>query len=1177
MVKTIRVFFLSLTILAFLLFSTVGTTVVYADDGAGTPETETTPAPDEGGPAETEAGDETPVADVEQPSDEETQPVEETASGEEPPAIEGEQPPAEEVQPVEEPVVEETLQTILEQVPDNTTVTVLNSEGEALPLVSQESADAIASAYDPIWCPAGQVPTPGENGCTQSFSSFDELLTFLQTNEGDAAYQQAGTIYIQQGAYLGGETSIDFNNYAFTQFNTYALTLQGGWDTTYDPDVDGAPTFTTGTEFNVPIIIGSSSNPWVGSLTINNISISGVSSQTGLTLYTQGNIELDTVSVTDSQAGAYLDAGGYVAIEDSNFSANKEGGADINADGHVNILNSNFDQNGSKRTDGYGVRIHSGDEVNLSNMSASYNEIFGADVTAEGPVYIDASLFNGNKSYQYGTVNGGYGLRVISQGDITVDQGAVPGEGIEANDNFFFGAYLEGVNIYVAQSAFNNNGSGNVENPIGRGLEVVSTGAVTLISLQANNNQLFGVNVGAVGAVTVTDSIFNSNQGYAYMDGWIYNGYGLQVITDGNIALDGVTANDNYLFGARLEGADVDVLNSFFNENDSDWHEHAIGFGLEVISTGNVALSNVTANNNQRFGANIEAVGEVEVLNSFFNGNKSYAYSCKGEKIYYGYGIRINSSTEDVSLKNVEAMENHLFGAHIEADDIAIDVANFSNNGSGNGLDLTGYGLEIISASDVALSAVTANNNQLFGANIRAGDLVAIEQSYFNGHIVYVYDYFTHEIASRDGGYGLSVTTLGAIALEFVTADGNYLYGAYLEGGDIAVENSFFTANGSGVITEPTGYGLKIISTGSVTLANINEADSVGNQLFGADITAAKNVNIFNSYFSGHQTVTFTPCLGLTFYGYGLTVVTPDDIFLNFVTANSNNLWGASLTGDDVTVYNSQFNNNVSDSNIFIDDTGLIVKASGDVDIFKTEAKENRLKGAEIIADGDVFITDSVFTDNRGFTCLYDWCPEGSITYHGFGLQVTTPGLIQVRGTNVSNNNLFGAELNGGQVTVLNSVFDNNRFGNGLTVNASDNVTLTNVTAVNNGGNGVEVTGVCEKIVQVNGGTFSDNALYGLKVLNATLNLDGAQTFANNGSDNVFTDTSTCVIVTPTVTTTVTTTSTTDNQTTTPVVTTNTANSNTETVLGETVIKKSGKQGPDKRRFRRAGDRKSVV
>jgi hypothetical protein len=612
----------------------------------------------------------------------------------------------------------------------------------------------------------------------------------------------------------------------------------------------------------------------------------------------------------------------------------------------------------------------------------------------------------------------------------------------------------------------------------------------------------------------------------------------LQVVTAGDIELDGVTANDNFLFGAHLEGAIVEVSDSYFSEDSSDWHEHSTGYGLEVVSTDDVTLSGVTANDNQRFGANIQTSGAVTVTDSFFNGNTSYTYSCDGEKLHHGYGIQI-VTTSEVSLENVEAVENNLFGAHIEAKDVAIDTANFSNNGSGNGLYLTGYGLEVISQSNVALVDVTANNNQLFGANIAAGALVAISQSQFNGHLTYVYDYFSHEIASRSGGYGLKVVTAGNIALNGVNANDNYLYGAYLQGNDTTVNRSFFTSNGSDVITEPTGYGLQVVSTGSVTLTAV---DASNNQLFGADIKAVENVNILNSFFSGHQTVTFTPCLGLTFYGYGLTVVTEDDIFLNFVTANFNNLWGASLKGDDVTVYNSQFNNNVSDSNIFIDDTGLLVDAAGDVDIWKVEAKENRLIGATIKADGDVYIADSTFTDNRGFTCLYDWCPEGSITYHGYGLDVTTPGLIQVTGTNASNNNLFGASLNGAVVTVSNSTFNNNGMGDGLIVNATDNVTLTNVTALDNGGDGVDVTGVCQKIVQVTGGTFSDNALYGLKVLNATLSLDGTQTFANNGSGNVFTDTSTCVIVIPTVVTT------TGGQTTSPVVTSTIKNTNPTTL-----------------------------
>ena len=79
----------------------------------------------------------------------------------------------------------------------------------------------------------------------------------------------------------------------------------------------------------------------------------------------------------------------------------------------------------------------------------------------------------------------------------------------------------------------------------------------------------------------------------------------------------------------------------------------------------------------------------------------------------------------------------------------------------------------------------------------------------------------------------------------------------------------------------------------------------------------------------------------------------------------------------------------------------------------------------------------------------------------------------------------------------------------------SDTLLLHWVSAVNNGGDGADVTGVCGKVVQVTGGTFTDNDLYGIKVINATLNLDGTQVFANNGSGNVFTDTGACAVIIP--------------------------------------------------------------
>jgi hypothetical protein len=768
MAKKVKAFLLSSTLVSMLLFSAFGTITVHADDGSGTKaaNAETTGTTGEG---EQPPGDQKDVVDQagdgSQPTDLATVDAAKLADG---------ATQTEETAPAKEP--------ILEQVPDNTKVAVLNSAGKAVPLVSKEAANAILSDPDPIWCPAGQSPTPGANDCTTTYNSFNELLTFLQANEGDVVYQQAGTIYIQQGQYLGAESSVDFNNYSFNTFNTFDLTLQGGWDIT-DNSVDPADT----TDLNIPIIIGSSLNPWIGSLTLNNINISGASGQGGLTLYTQG-------------------------------------------------------------------------------------------------------------------------------------------------------------------------------------------------------------------AVKITNSSFNGNEGY-----------GLQIVSD-----------------------------------------------------------------------------------------------------------------VEVSLVNVEAQENQLFGAHIEGSDIAIDTGRFSNNSSGDSLDLTGRGLEIISTSTVSLLEVTANNNQLFGANILAVDQVAIERSTFNGHIASVSD---QKNASAVGGYGLNVFTTGDIDLEDVTADNNLLYGAYLEGGDTTIVGNVgrnsFSGNGSGRLIEqpgnPLGYGLQIVSTGEVSLANINNADSEANQLFGLDVSAVGSVDILDAFFSGHQTVVLGPG-GATFVGYGFRAVTTQgDIFVNEVVANFNNLWGCDVTGNNVIIADTQCSNNVSDSNVFIDDTGLLVHASGFVDLFNVDASNNRLIGADITAAGPVFIAQSTFNNNQGFTCPNNQCTAKNtdMVLHGYGLQVTTPDLILVSMTEANDNNLFGAQLNGAVVTVTDSTFNNNSLGDGLIVGATDNVTLTNIAAVNNGGDGADVTSVCGKIVQVTGGTFTDNDLYGISVINATLNLDGTQVFANNGSGNVFTDTGTCVVIVP--------------------------------------------------------------
>jgi hypothetical protein len=741
-----RAFFLSLTIVAILMFSAFGTTTVYADDGTTTESTETsTPDAEEGVTPDAtteethqpEEGDTTTVET--QPEEgvtpdattEEThQPEEGDVSVEETQQPEGDDTTTVETQPEEGVIAEGTPEPLLEQLPDNTNVTVINSEGEVEPLVTQESADAIASDYDPIWCPDGQSPIPGENGCTQSYSSFDELLTFLQTNENEALYQQAGTIYIQQGQYLGGESSVDFNNYNFNSINNYDLTLQGGWDTTANPVY-------TNTQFEVPITIGSSTNPWVGSLTFNNIAISGVTNQTGLTVYSESNIILSNVDVTDSQNGASLDADGYVEVSNSNFNNNQENGATIRNGGDTFINSSKFNDNG-----GYGLNLANStvgapatldNFVTLQSVEANNNKLYGANISADRSVTVNNSFFNGNKTTSYN----GYGLQVTTTYGIYITD-------LTAFENDLFGAHLDGASVTITGGFFNNNGS-NGNTLTGRGLEVISDTFVTLDNIQANNNQLFGANIQAGNNVSLTEGFFNGNKTVNGV------GYGVQIVsTNGDITVTTIEASGNSTIGAYLEGADVDIIDGIFSENRTDSLYHPMGRGLEIKSGSNVSLVDIEANNNELFGTKIAAEGDVSIVASIdqlsmFNGNKAINVFIAKADEPVGYGIQVVSTNGDISIVNIAADGNNLYGAYLEGVNVFLSDGSFTGNGE-TGLTITSTiaTFSSVTASDngtdgakicadvVTVTGSTFENNDRYGLNVGSPLLVEVDNTYTN-------------------------------------------------------------------------------------------------------------------------------------------------------------------------------------------------------------------------------------------------------------------------------------------------------------------------------------------------------------------------------------------------------------------------------------------------------------
>jgi hypothetical protein len=666
-----RAFLLSLTIIAVLVFSAVGTTVVYAD-GGGPPDT---PHVDTGG--EDATGEKPGTVDIVELNEGEATPV---PTLELPPRVEDqatpvptkeEAPPKEEPAPAEEPnsAPEGSHGTtpggspadkpLLDAVPENTTVAVVNAQGELQPLATQAASDAISTS-DPIWCPAGQPPTPGANGCTQSFNSFTALLTFLA---GNATYSGAGTIYVEQGSYQGGESTIDFNNFNLSNISSSNLTITGGWNTST------GTTESTSTFNNVSLIIGNSGNPWGGSLTLNNLTLTNPA-QTGINLNAQGNIDLNKVSVTNSTngAGAELNSSGNVTVQNSNFERNKTAGAIIRSVGNVAIASSNFNNPDNARRQITGLDIISDGDVSLFEVLANENRQAGATIDAAGRVTIVNSEFSGTKAMM-GTDFLGYGLTVVSQDSIDLD-------GVTANDNFLWGASLTAaVDVTIANSIFNANTTESPGFIDDTGLLVFSGGNVSIFNSHADDNRLIGATIEAVGDVTIANSTFSSNNGEIIdsAGNTTFYGYGLQVITDGNISLNGVTASGNTLFGARLEaGLDVTIANSDFSNQTSNNTSALTGRGLEVVAGGNVFLDHVTLNGNQTFGADIQAAGDVFLNAVTADGNGTN-------------GVNVETSCGTLFLIGGTYTNNGQYGLSVLSTQITQNVApTFVGNVAGN-------------------------------------------------------------------------------------------------------------------------------------------------------------------------------------------------------------------------------------------------------------------------------------------------------------------------------------------------------------------------------------------------------------------------------------------------------------------------------------------------------------
>jgi hypothetical protein len=432
----------------------------------------------------------------------------------------------------------------LRGLPENTGVIVLDNVGKPLPLASQEAAQVIA-ASDPVWCPTGQIPIPGANGCTTSYLTLADLVA----NEGGNIAAD-GVIWISSGA-IADMNPVAIDGLLYPNWSFGSLTIQGGWS-----GITGDIAIGSNSAFSVPITITN----WNNGITVQNIdapsinvlhvtsfqqdgvSITNVNSDvnldhiqvhgaagTGLYVNTTGFISASNISSSNCQCapmptpqafgdGAYLESLAGVTLGGTNLFRGNEGiGLVVSSAGDITLNSITSLGNAG------GININAGGEVVINDVTIDQSSGFGLGIVTDGGyVTINNSSFTNtianetNPHYSWGD-----GADIFTNGgNITILDSHFTG-------NAFDGLYsVNATEITIGRSEF----SGNAIN----GLNISGVSNLTIHQSQFRENRGNGLSAGNANDISIVDSVFdNPNATGAY----IYN--------SGNITLSGGAFTNN--------------------------------------------------------------------------------------------------------------------------------------------------------------------------------------------------------------------------------------------------------------------------------------------------------------------------------------------------------------------------------------------------------------------------------------------------------------------------------------------------------------------------------------------------------------------------------------------------------------------------------------------------------
>jgi hypothetical protein len=767
----------------------------------------------------------------------------------------------------------------------------------------------------------------------------------------------------------------------------------------------------------------------ISGITMNGTNIFVGNYTNGLTIYSDGAVKLNNVTANSNGHGwgATVDNTSSatpqsVMLTGSNFfKFNRDGGLIVYSDGLISVSNITANNNGPSTVSG----------AYLDNASSGNT----AGITVTG-----VNIFNNNAWY---------GLNIHSRGPISVSSVTANNNGLVALSGS--GVLLNNQNA-VTHQPVTVSGANYFDGNWANGLRVTTHGAITVNSVTSLNSQT----VDGVSLDNTYGSFTNSNMPVT-MNGTNVTSNnddsGISVTSYGAITINNLTAKENgaggFGVGVSLYNYDADTpkpvtLNGTNNISDN------MDTGLYVVTKGLIKVNNLTADNNGGgsgdHGANVSnsAVGATAGIT--FTGVNSLSGNADAGLIAYSNGpISLNSVTASGNLGDNGATINNTYGGTSAPQNVAITGTNVFSNNYYSGLDVSTYG-------SISLNSLTASGNGTsasvgYGAyltNQFASTLLPLKSITFTGTNVFNDNYDS----------GLQAITLGLITANNLNANGN---GATSDNGIYLANDSAPTPmdvklTGTNTVTSNSGPGITIYTDGTVTINSLNaSSNGTGSSSSGAVITVSAG-DVKNVTLTGTNTFS-----GNTYAG--LAVQTRGAISVSNVTANGNlasvgvSLDNASLAPDNTMPRNitlsgvNVLNGNASD--------GLNVYSYGALSISSVTANNNAGYGVYLINIGSLANQNVALAGMNKF--------EGNQA----GLYIETKGTVtSAMGISAVNNTAgYGASIfnNTGDGTAVTlsgtNIFSGNNLS-GLNIISEGAITLSNVTATDNGITGLNGYGV---------------------------------------------------------------------------------------------------------------------